>query len=443
MNQTIFSLVTKEINQNVSIIRVSGPDAFKACEVLVPKFTIKQNNVEYQKIYINNEFVDESLILSFIEPNSFTGENVIEIQTHGSMYVVNKLISELNKIGFRQSEPGEFMKQAYMNGKLDLSQTEAINTLILSENEKLWEVSKNNLDGKQTSFVEESLKTISEVVSRIQVSIDYPENSDLPEYDLKVIGKDIEVLSKELESIIYSSQRLVNYSKGIKIALVGMPNVGKSTLLNKLLSEDRAIVSDIAGTTRDVVESTTYIDGIKVTLQDTAGIRSETDDIIEKEGIRRSLKTIDEANIVLVLVDGSKDLNTQREEFKNITDKYSNKVIEVITKSDLVKHDGLNISYEDKNLDILLDSIKEFVKHNVFDEEKDTNTLLISQSQVDNFNSILESLSIATSLINNGETADVVAFELENSMKKLGKVLGKEIDQDYITNLFANFCIGK
>lgn len=441
--KTIYSLVTKPINQNVGIIRISGPDAFASIKELIPDFVPEQNKVEFHKLRSKDEFIDDALVLSFVKPNSFTGENVIEIQSHGSMYVIEKILSKLNKFGLVQSEPGEFMKQAYMNGKLDLSQTEAINTLILSENKILANKSLENLDGKQSMYIKESLDKLGGIVSRIQVSIDYPENTDLPEYNLEKIGESINELLIDVKNIINDSQRLVNYSKGIKIAIVGKPNAGKSSLLNALLKEDRAIVSDIEGTTRDVVDSILYIDGIKVTLQDTAGIRNKTNDVIEQEGIRRSMKTVEEADIVLVLIDGVEDINEQREFFKDILEIYSNKVIEVITKADIKSNEGLNISSNDESYNLLLDKIKEFVKLNVFDENKDTNSLLITQSQIDNFTSVKDSLDIALSFIKANETPDVVAFELENSMKLLGKIIGKEIDQDYLTNLFASFCIGK
>ncbi len=443
MNKTIYSLVTKPINQNVGIIRISGPQSFEAIEKLVPNFTPSQNLVEYHKIEGENGFIDEALVLSFVAPNSFTGENVVEIQSHGSMFVIQKIISELNAFGLTQSEPGEFMKQAYMNGKMDLSQTEAINTLILSENKKLSEISSDNLNGKQSDYINNAIETLASIVSRIQVSIDYPENTDLPEYNLEEIGKSVESLNNDIKLIINDSQRLNKYAKGIKIALVGIPNAGKSTLLNKITNEDRAIVSDIEGTTRDVVESTVFIDGLKVTLQDTAGIRSETNDPIEQEGINRSIKTIEQADIVMILIDGTKDIEEQTSFFMDIIEKHESKIIKVITKSDLIKHEGINISSLDENMDILLNKISDFVKNNIFDEDKNKNPLLITQSQIDNFVSISNSLEIAIGFIKSNETPDVVAFELENSMKQLGKVIGKEIDQDYLTNLFAGFCIGK
>ncbi len=441
--KTIYSLVTKPINQNVGIIRISGDQSFKVIKELVPDFKPEQNKAEFHKLYNNGEYIDDALILSFIKPNSFTGENVIEIQSHGSMFVIQKITSILNKNGLTQSDPGEFMKQAYMNGKMDLSQTEAINTLILSENEILSDKSRLNINGKQTEFVNEALDKLGKIVSNIQVSIDYPENTDLPEYNLVNIGNEIQKFKNEIEKIINDSSKLIKYSKGITIALVGVPNAGKSTLLNSLSNEDRAIVSDIEGTTRDIVESQIYINGLKVTLQDTAGIRNETNDKIEQEGINRSIKSINESDIVIVIIDGIKDLNEQRENFKKLLKGNENKVIEVISKSDIKNNDGINISALNNDIDQLLDKINLFVMNNIFDNDKNNNSLLITQNQVDIFSQINLSLEIAIAFIKSGETADIVAFELENSMKILGKILGKEINQQYLSNLFASFCIGK
>ena len=318
INDTIYSLVTKEINQNVGIIRISGPRAFEVTSKLVDNFYPEKNKVINIDIKINNKFIDNALVLSFINPNSFTGEDIVEIQTHGSMFIIKKIISELNKQGIRQSHPGEFMKQAYINGKIDLSQSEAINTLIVSENKTLTERSLSNLRGEQSEYITKTLDSLSKIVSRIQVSIDYPENTDLPEFNIKEIGKSISLLQNEIENIINDSQRLVKFSEGITISIIGIPNAGKSSLLNKLISEDRAIVSDIEGTTRDIVDSTLYIDGVKVTIKDTAGIRKKTDNAIEREGINRSINTAKESDIVLLLLDGTKDKEEQKKEFIDI-----------------------------------------------------------------------------------------------------------------------------
>lgn len=443
INDTIYSLVTKEINQNVGIIRISGPRAFEVTSKLVDNFYPEKNKVINIDIKINNKFIDNALVLSFINPNSFTGEDIVEIQTHGSMFIIKKIISELNKQGIRQSHPGEFMKQAYINGKIDLSQSEAINTLIVSENKTLTERSLSNLRGEQSEYITKTLDSLSKIVSRIQVSIDYPENTDLPEFNIKEIGKSISLLQNEIENIINDSQRLVKFSEGITISIIGIPNAGKSSLLNKLISEDRAIVSDIEGTTRDIVDSTLYIDGVKVTIKDTAGIRKKTDNAIEREGINRSINTAKESDIVLLLLDGTKDKEEQKKEFIDIIKNLKNNLIVVTTKSDLKTNEGLNITVEDNSYKIVLDEISKMIKNNIFDEKKNTNSLLITQSQIDNFKQINNSLLSALAFINANETEDVIAFELENAMKILGKIIGKEINQDYLTNLFASFCIGK
>lgn len=442
--KTIFSLVTKPINQNVAIIRISGSRAFESIKNLAPNFKPEANKVEFQKLHHNKEFIDDSLILSFVSPNSFTGEDVIEIQSHGSMFVVQKIISHLNTFGIEQSEPGEFMKQAYMNGKIDLSQSEAINTLILSENKELTSKALLNLNGKQSRYINESIDKLADIVSRIQVSIDYPENTDLPEYNLNKINESIQEFKNDIEIIINDSTKLVNYSKGVVISLLGVPNAGKSTLLNALLKEDRAIVSDIEGTTRDIVESITYINDIKVTLQDTAGVRSETNDLIEKEGIKRSISTIDKADIIIQLLDSTRNIEEQKSEFANLIKGHEYKVIEVMTKSDLVKNNHpINISAFNNDIDSLIKEITKYIRENIYDIDKNNNSLLITQNQIDQFRKVFDSLEIASKYIDYGETADVVAYELENAMREFGKMVGIEINQDYLTNLFAKFCIGK
>jgi len=440
---TIYSLVTKPINQNVAVIRISGPDTFFIIKKLIPNILIEHNKIQFQKIFINNEFVDDVLILMFKAPHSFTGEDVIEIQFHGSMFIVQKISSYLNSQGIRQAEAGEFMKQAYMNGKLDLSQSEAINTLILSDNKKLAQASSKNLNGEQTQFINTLLKNLGEIVSRIQIAIDHPENTDLPKYNLQNINQKIKKFCFSLQKIIDDSKRLIKISKGIVISIIGIPNSGKSTLLNSLLKEDKAIVSSIEGTTRDIIESSIYLDDFKITFQDTAGIKKDTLDIIEKEGIIRSIKSVEKADIVIFLLDPTKDIQKQKLLFKNILGNFKDKIIEVHSKSDISKEGEIKISAFKNDVNQLLNEISKFIKNNIFDNDKNNNSLLITQKQIDNFKVVLESLKNAIILIEVGETEDIVAFELENAMKKLGIMIGKKIDKNYLENLFASFCVGK
>lgn len=442
--KTIYSLVTKPINQNVAIIRISGPEAFSIVEKIIPKFNKNKNTVEFHKIFNKGRFVDDALVLTFVSPNSFTGEDTVEIQPHGSIFIIETILSMLNSHGAIQSKEGEFMKQAYMNGKIDLTQSEAINTLIVSENRELTELSSRNLNGSQTKFINELLNRLGEIVSNIQVSIDYPENTDLPKYDVQEIKKEIEVFAKKFHSIINDSKKLIKYSKGIVVSIVGFPNAGKSTLLNSLAKEDKAIVSNTEGTTRDIVESTMYIDGIKVTFQDTAGIRKNTRDKIEKEGIKRTHDSMKKADVILKVIDGSKSIAEQEKFFKEIDKDFSKKIINVFSKSDIKKHTSkkISISARYNDIDKLVDSLKKFIRENIYDSNNN-NALLITQNQVDNFTSILEKLENSLLLISKNETSDIFAFELETAMKELGAIIGEKIDQNYMTNLFASFCIGK
>lgn len=436
--ETIYSLVTKPINQNVAIIRISGPDAFKAIKNLVKDFVPKQNTVLFKEIEIDNKFLDQALILSFIAPNSFTGENVIEIQSHGNMYIVEQILNELSKQDIRASEPGEFMKQAFMNNKIDLTQSEAINTLILSENKSLTERSKLNLSGKQTDVINQTINKLTQILAKIQISIDYPENTDLPEYSKKGIKELLIKHKNEMIKIISNSKSLIKISKGIKVALIGKPNAGKSSLMNALLDEERAIVSEFQGTTRDVIESSLIINDVKVTLQDTAGLR-ETNDLIEKEGIKKTMETLVKADIVIVIEEPS-----DRIDYINLNN-FKNKIIKVMNKNDLEKnvdHDYISISALNKQIEPLLNKLKEVIKHDLTKVNIE-DAMLITSNQVKKFEDVLNHINESIKLIEDDLPIDIISLEVEQAIKKLGLILGTEIDQDYITNLFATFCIGK
>ncbi len=442
--ETIYSLVTLPINQNVAIIRISGPETFFVVEkIFKDKITLGHDQVQYQKIYDeNNEYIDEGLVLSFIGPNSFTGEDVVELQFHGSLFVVKKIISMLVAFDLKQAEPGEFMKQAFMNNKMDLSQTEAINTLILTKNKDLAKLATENINGKESKVIHNIIKKLGEVLANIQILIDYPENEDLPQYNLALINKNLKKYIISFEKMIDDSKRLIKVSRGIKVALVGETNVGKSTLLNTLLKEDRAIVSAIEGTTRDVIEKDLYLNGICLTLQDTAGIRATTDEI-EKEGISRTNKTIKQADIVIKLLDGKKDLKKETSALAYIN-KLNPNTIDVITKGDLKSHKGyITISALKNNIEELLQALELNIKTNFFDLSQNSDSLLVTQNQIDQFSDALTHLKSGSEMISVGHSADIIMFELEQTLKIIGNIIGLEVDQDYMISLFATFCVGK
>ncbi len=441
---TIFSLVTKPINQNVAIIRISGPKAFFALEELT-----KEKRQDFKPLRVlklsDKEFIDDVIILSFKNPNSFTGEDVVEIQCHGSMFVVKKILSLLHNIDFlRQANNGEFMKQAFENNKINLLQSEAINTLIKAENETLANQSSLNLNNNQTNIIKKFINDLKNIIAIIQITIDYPENSDLPKYSSKNLEKNLFSFHSKIETIINDSKKLLNISKGIKIAFVGKPNVGKSTLLNALLNEERAIVSSKKGTTRDVVEGILYINGVKATLQDTAGIR-KTSKSIEKKGILKTNKVINNADIIILLLDGEKNIKKELLFFNDVVNKHNSKTIIAVTKKDLNNKESefINISAKENDISSLLAEISKYVENKIFSSDINNNAILISENQISIFSVVEKELKNIISLIQNKETLDLVVFELETTLKILSEAIGEKLDQDYIQKLFSSFCLGK
>lgn len=444
---TIFSLVTKPINQNVGIIRVSGPETFFLAKKIFPNTKLNHSTLEVHKLFLNNEFVDDIVLLIFSSPKSFTGEDTIEIQFHGSMYIAEKILSFFEKQNIRQARAGEFMQQAFFNNKIDLIQSEAINELITTENKLVAKKASENINSKQSNELKNILIDLEDIIALIQVSIDYPENTDLPKYSHEGIAKRIKRLRINIEKILNNSKKLLNASRGIKIAFLGFPNVGKSTLLNTFLEKERAITSNIAGTTRDLIESTFFLDGLKITLIDTAGIR-KTNSFLEKKSIEKTLWAAKEADLIFMLLDSTKDVKKQEEELtKNINiDKL--KIIKVLTKIDKIKRkinlkDYLKISALNNEISEIVDYIKSFIKKEVINFEEEEKAILITSFQFINLQEILNSLiKIENFIFEKGEF-DLISYEIEQTMDLIKKILGIKKDPNYLNDLFSRFCIGK
>ncbi len=445
--ETIYSLVTKPINQNIAVIRISGPDSFVLLnKVLKQKFEPKANFVGYNRFYINNEFVDEGLVLSFLQPNSFTGENVVEIQTHGSMEVVEMILLEFSKYQdiARPANPGEFTKQAFLNKKLDLSKANAINNLILYENQLVSKKAMKNISGEQTKYIDSLVNKLEAIIAKSQVNIDYPENTDLEEFSNKKIESEINNLFEDINSLIIKSDRIQRYINGIKVAIIGEPNAGKSTLINTILGEDRIIVSDIKGTTRDVIDINIKIDGIPIILRDTAGIRKHTDDKLELIGIEKSQKTIKESDIIIYL----QPKNCFNQKVPEYLEQINKPIIKVLTKKDLDIDidtnllDVIQISSVNNDIDSLIDALKEIIKKEISISSEDEN-FLIDKLQLKEFKKIRKSLENVIFYIKQGYTTDYFLFEIEDAIQALYKLIGKVVDPDYINNLFGGFCLGK
>ena len=451
MNDTIAAISTALGVGAISIIRISGDDALD----IVNKITkaqkikkVKSHTIYYDFIVDDDKIIDEVLISVMLAPKTFTKENVVEINCHGGIATTNKVLELLLTNGCRLAEPGEFTKRAFLNGRIDLIEAEGIMNLINSKTETSRNLALNQVSGKTSQLIKDLRQKILEVLANIAVNIDYPEYEDIEELtiqDLKIKIIDIE---NEIKCILKKSENGKIVKEGIHLALIGRPNVGKSSLLNSLLETDKAIVTDIAGTTRDCVEGTINLDGIIVNITDTAGIR-QTDDVIESIGVNKSINLIDKANLVVLLLNNNEKLTkddlTLLEKIKD-----TNYLI-VVNKTDLEKKietdklDQNKIVYisvlNNEGIDELKDKIKEIF--NFEQIETDDLTYLTNARAL---SLLRQSLKLIND-IKNGVEADLPIDILEIDLKKvwelLGNIIGETYEEELIDQLFSQFCLGK
>lgn len=441
-NTTICALATARMNCAIHIIRISGPNTYK----IVNKISSKKINKSKFKIMRtniidNNEIIDDVLINLFVAPHSYTGEDTIEINCHGGVLVADTIISLLIKNGCDLANRGEFTMRAMMNKKIDISQIEAINNLIHAQNKYSLKGSINALTGK----VSESLKLLRNelfmLIGQIEVNIDYPEYTDVEQINIDNSKLVIDKLLLKLKKILINSKRFIPLNEGIKVAIIGEPNAGKSTLLNTLSKSDKAIVSNIPGTTRDVVESIISIDDITLKLFDTAGIR-QTNDIIEKLGIEKTKKYIEDSELILLL----QPLDNLKNSLIHNIDLNNKKYIVVYTKSDLVttlptlKNNEVIISAINNDIESLISKIKLLFEVEDFDNS-DMNVLQ-SKRQIDlleNIIFILEDILTVLPI----DPLDLILEKMNLVLNKFNQILGIDGEYDFLNELFKNFCLGK
>ena len=437
---SIVSLSTPLGKGAIGIVRMSGKDVLN---IALKIFHCKEKNIKprymyFGKLEVEKEVFEECLMVYFKAPFSYTGEDVVEFQIHGGVLLAQKVVERCLENGCRMAEAGEFSKRAFLNGKITLDKAEAIIGEINAESEGELNSSLKITNGKLGKMVEDEQNTLSELLAEIEVSFDYPEN------DYEEIVKD-KVLEK-VKEIKTKNQKLIEVSNsgkylknGINVALVGRANVGKSSVLNALLGEERAIVTNIEGTTRDSLTESFFHNGVKINLIDTAGIR-ETNDVVEKLGIEKSLESIKKADIVLFIHDASQK---ESEEEKEIAKKLKNKkVINVVNKIDkkrvLAKlKDEVEISaLEEKNIHLLKDKIVSEVI------SVDLNTFVLTNERhiqiLKNAESIMEEV-----LSLKAESLDVIAMLLKKVWAELGKITGNTENEDIISLIFSKFCLGK
>lgn len=448
MNDTIASISTALGVGAISIIRISGKDAISIVSKIYKGKNLAKadsHTIHYGHIISNDQIIDEVLISIMKSPKTYTKEDVVEINCHGGIATTNKILSLLLENGARLADPGEFTKRAFLNGRIDLIEAEGIMNLIEAQTEETRNLSINQLSGKVSSLIRNLRNDLVQMISQIEVNIDYPEYEDIEHLTNSTILPSLLKFKETLTEIILKSKTGKLLNEGIRVSIIGRPNVGKSSLLNQLLEEEKAIVTDIPGTTRDIVEGKINLDGLLLNIIDTAGIR-ETMDQVEKIGVHKSLSMIDQSDLVLLVLNNNEPL---QEEDTILLQKIQKKpYIIVINKIDLesrLKIEDPSIvrlsAKTGENLEILAKKIKE-----LFHMEK------ISTSDF-NYLSNARSISLlkkadkkieeAIELINNSSPIDMVELEIRESWNFLGEIIGETYQEELLDELFSRFCLGK
>ena len=440
MFETIVALATAPIKSALGIVRLSGDDVFEVVSKCFSKDLrdIKEKTILYGSIINDEEKIDDVVLLAYKGPKSFTGEDSVEIICHGSPLIAKQIIETCIKNGARMATNGEFSSRAYMHNKIDLVQAEAINDVINANTKEAKNLNLLSLDGKTSNLIVPIKTRLADILSLIEVNIDYPEYEDIEVANKETIVSTIDELLPQIDNLIADGQKAKIINEGVKVALVGKPNVGKSSLLNAFLGEDRAIVTDIAGTTRDVVEGHANIDGVVLHLFDTAGIR-QSKDIIESIGIERSKKAIQDADIVVVVLDGSDEIEKEDQEILDFAKEY-NPII-VYNKNDVSKNDDvLAISALNGEITPLINAIKERIGVDVKSFSKPA---LNNARQLGLLAKAKESLVTAKNDAQNDLTVDLIATSLFDAYTSILEILGEANQIDLSKEIFARFCVGK
>ncbi len=435
---TIAAVATPLGMGGVGVIRISGAQAFEIIEKIFtnPKFEPRKFNHGW--IIDNGVKIDETIVLPFFAPNSYTGENVVEIQCHGGINVVKNILNLVLKNGARMAEKGEFTKRAFLNKRLDLSQAEAVADIIHSKTSNFAKVSVKNLSGVLKEKINEIRNDIFEVLSRITAGIDFPEDVAEPEYSYLI--EKFENIINEIDKVLSNANSSNILRQGISVAIVGKPNVGKSSLFNSLLSLDRAIVTDIAGTTRDVLKETLDL-GIPVTLIDTAGIRGESDDKVEAIGIEYSKQSLAEADLVIFVYDATQGIQEEDREILELV-KEKNHII-LANKSDLITSKEVGVVYISAQTGEGINDLKQTLTSKVCDIEPENLEFVTNSRQQACLSRARASLDQALLAANIQELQDLISIDVKASLLALDELTGELITDEILDNIFDHFCIGK
>lgn len=453
MNDTICAISTSQGVGAIAIIRVSGEDAISIVNPLFPEKNLEEvetHTIHYGHIKEKEEVLDEVLLTVMKSPRTFTKEDIIEINTHGGIAVTNRILELLLQKGCRLAEPGEFTKRAFLNGRIDLIEAEGIMDMINAKTEVQRKMATNQITGKVSHLIDELRSDMVQIISNINVNIDYPEYDDVEILTNELLLPKLQNLKEKIGKILEESKNGKIIKEGIKTCIIGRPNVGKSSLLNALLEEEKAIVTDIAGTTRDIVEGQILIHGILLNMIDTAGIR-ETEDKIESIGVEKSFQMMEEADLILFMLNHNEEFTSDLKELlPKLKDK---KYIVIINKMDLEeKLDRKELPFEkDKIIEISLknqegiETLKEKIKeyYNIGQIEQQDPTYLTNARSISTLKKCMEKVEEIENSIQNNLPIDMIELDIKSIWEDLGTINGTTYEEELLDEMFSRFCLGK
>lgn len=451
MEETIAAISTALGTGAISIIRVSGKDAIPIVNKLFPSkdlTKVESHTIHYGHIIDHGEVIDEVLISIMKAPKTFTKEDIVEINSHGGIAPTQKMLEVLLKNGCRQAEPGEFTKRAFLNGRIDLLEAEGVMDLINSKTDKARALALSQVDGNLSNLIKKQRQEIIELLANIEVNIDYPEYEDIEQLTIQDLKQKMTKIEKELKRILKTGENGKIIKEGINTSIIGRPNVGKSSILNSLLNEEKAIVTNIEGTTRDVVEGSITIDGILFNMLDTAGIR-QTDNVVEKIGVQKSLDLIKKSDLILFILNNNDPM--KEEDWKILETLKDKKYLIIINKMDLESkidfekikdYQYIKVSALEK---IGIDEIKNKIRELFHLEELENKdfTYLTNARTVALIHQALSSLEEVKDGIEKNMPIDMIEIDLKNIWNTLGEITGDTYHEELINQLFSQFCLGK